>query len=200
MEAALKGLLLGTTISFMIGPIFFGLVDITISKGWRCGLGYIFGVIVSDVVLIFLVDRIFSKVDFVEYQFYIGVVGGIVLLVFGMITFLSKVSVKGIDVKDIKTILQAFAKGITINVLNPFVILWWIGLYSTTSSSNYTSKDKFLYYFSFLLMVFLFDLLKMRFAYFIKYKLSIEKIAIVKKFAGVALFIFGIVLIVRVLI
>ena len=200
MEAALKGLLLGTTISFMIGPIFFGLVDITISKGWRCGLGYIFGVIVSDVILIMLVNNIFRTINFSDYQSIIGVVGGIVLLVFGMITFLSKVSVKGIDVKDIKTILQAFAKGITINVLNPFVILWWIGLYSTTSSSNYTSKDKFLYYFSFLLMVFLFDLLKMRFAYFIKYKLSIAKIAIVKKIAGVALFIFGIVLIVRVLI
>lgn len=199
MEVALKGIMLGTMISFLVGPIFFGLVDITISKGWRCGLGYILGVIISDVVLIVLVDSIFSTIDFESYQLAIGLVGGTVLLAFGFITFFSKVSNKSIDVKDIKTIMQAFAKGTTINVLNPFVILWWIGLYTTVSSQKYTTADKVLYYSCLLLMVFLFDLLKMRFAYYIKHKLSIDKLVIVKKIAGVALFVFGVALIVRVI-
>lgn len=195
MEIAVKGILLGITISFMIGPIFFGLVDITISKGWRSGLAYILGVILSDVILISLLNEIFNHVDFNDFKIYIGIVGGIVLLVFGSITFFSKLSLVSIDIKSIKTIMGAYLKGVSINILNPFVILWWIALHTSISALNYTSKEKFIYYFCILFVVFLFDLVKMRFAYYIKNKLSIDKLLIVKKVAGIALFIFGLVLI-----
>ena len=52
MEPLLKGIISGITISLLIGPIFFALVELTIFKGWRCGLLYVFGVLISDVILI----------------------------------------------------------------------------------------------------------------------------------------------------
>jgi threonine/homoserine/homoserine lactone efflux protein len=198
MEVALKGLAIGVTVSFLIGPIFLGLVDITLSKGWKSGLAYILAVIISDIVLIMLVDNIFSRMDFDVYKFYIGFVGGMVLMLFGIATFFSKINLKKSRMEDIKTIGGAFIKGVSINILNPFVILWWIGLYTSTSVLGYTPTDKIVYYSCILLVVFLFDLLKMRFAFYLKYKLSIEKIAVVKKAAGIALFIFGIVMLARV--
>ena len=45
----------------------------------------------------------------------------------------------------------------------------------------------------------LFDLLKMRFAYFLKQKLTANNLSNVKKAVGVCLFVFGIVMIVRVI-
>lgn len=198
MEVAVKGLILGVTISFLIGPIFFGLVDITISKGWKSGLAYIMAVIFTDVLFIVAINKLFSQLNFEDYKFYIGLVGGIILMFFGLITFFAKASLKSIDIEDIKTISGAFFKGVVINGLNPFVIIWWIGLYTSTSILGYTFSDKFIYYFCILLMVFLFDLLKMRFAYYLKTRLSIEKIGIVKKVAGVALFLFGIVMITKI--
>ena len=58
MEPLFKGIISGITISFLIGPIFFALADITISKGWKCGLSYVFGVLLSDVIIIYLVETI----------------------------------------------------------------------------------------------------------------------------------------------
>ena len=57
MEPLLKGILAGITISLMVGPIFLALADITMSKGWRSGLAYVFGVIVSDIILIYCIFK-----------------------------------------------------------------------------------------------------------------------------------------------
>jgi small neutral amino acid transporter SnatA (MarC family) len=70
----------------------------------------------------------------------------------------------------------------------------------TTVSIHYVHfSEKFLFYFGILLMVFLFDLLKMRFAYFLKQKLTANNLNKVKKFVGVCLFVFGLMMIVKVL-
>lgn len=198
MEALFKGIAAGITVSFLIGPIFFGLVDLTISKGWRSGLCYVFGVIVSDVVLIYFVETILQQFNFDSIKTHIGLFGGILLLIFGTLTFLSKARIQALDLRDIKTLFQAFMKGVVINVFNPFVTIWWIAMYTSVSIRYIDVADKISFYFGILLMVFLFDLLKIRFAYFLKQRLTIDKLLIVKKIAGVCLFVFGAVMIVRV--
>ncbi|HQG37545.1 MAG TPA: hypothetical protein PLK15_00330 [Chitinophagales bacterium] len=60
MEPLLKGIIAGITISLMIGPIFLALADITISKGWRSGMAYIAGILITDFIFIYLVETIFS--------------------------------------------------------------------------------------------------------------------------------------------
>lgn len=199
MTALEQGILSGITVSLMIGPIFFGLVDLTITKGWRSGLAYVAGIVVIDIILIMLVENLLNRIDFHDIKQPMGIIGGILLLVFGIVIFMSKASTAHAPIEDIKTLFQAFVKGIVINVLNPFVTVWWITMY-TTFSINYDSiAEKIQFYFGILLMVFLFDLVKIRFAYFLKQKLTIDKLIIVKKIAGVCLFVFGIVMIVRVL-
>lgn len=199
MEPLLNGIVLGITVSFLIGPIFFALADITISKGWRCGLSYVIGVIASDIVLIYLVERIFNKFPFTEdLKFKIGIAGGLLLILFGVVTFISKVSIKSIDVTSVKSLMGAFLKGVTINVLNPFVTIWWITMYTTVTIHYLHFSDKFLYYFGILFMVFCFDLLKIRFAYYLKQKLTADKLILLKKTVGICLFVFGVVMIYKV--
>lgn len=199
MEPLLKGIISGITISFLIGPIFFALVELTIFKGWHCGLFYIFGVLISDVVLIYAVETILQQFPFEHIKTEIGFFGGILLIIFGVATFFTKAALEVANIKKIKTLFQSFLKGVTINVFNPFVTIWWITMYTTVSISYHNFSDKFLFYFGILIMVFLFDLLKMRFAYYLKQNLTIDKLLIVKKVAGICLFIFGIIMIVKVL-
>lgn len=138
----------------MIGPIFLALADITISKGWRSGMAYIAGILVADLVFIYLVETIFNRLSFEELKTPITLIGGAVLILFGVVTFVSKVNLKSPDVASVKTILGAFFKGITLNIFNPFVVFWWITMY-TTIAINYPSKvSKVLFYGGILAMVF----------------------------------------------
>ncbi|HNC71042.1 MAG TPA: LysE family transporter [Chitinophagales bacterium] len=199
MEPLIEGLIAGITVSFLIGPIFFALAEITMTKGWRCGLAYVFGVIISDVVLIYAIEKVLNIFPFDDaLKFKIGIIGGILLIVFGLSVFLTKANIKQYDVTNVKTLLGAFAKGVTINVFNPFVTVWWITMYSTISINYTVLSDKIVFYFAILLMVFLFDLLKMRFAYYLKQKLTVQKLSIVKKGVGICLFIFGLAMIIKV--
>lgn len=199
MEALLKGIVSGITVSFLIGPIFFALVELTISKGWRSGLFYIFGVLMSDVVLIYAVETILIQFSFDNIKSQVGLVGGILLIIFGMVTFFAKATIQSTNVTNIKTLFQSFLKGVTINIFNPFVTIWWITMYSTISIYYNSNTDKIFFYFGILLIVFLFDLLKMRFAYYLKQHLTLDKLLIVKKIVGVCLFIFGVVMIFKVI-
>jgi threonine/homoserine/homoserine lactone efflux protein len=199
MEALLKGIVSGITVSFLIGPIFFALVELTISKGWRSGLFYIFGVLISDVVLIYAVETILIQFSFDNIKSHVGLVGGILLIIFGMVTFFAKASTQATNITNIKTLFQSFLKGVTINIFNPFVTIWWITMYTTISINYISITNKIFFYFGVLIMVFLFDLLKMRFAYYLKQHLTLNKLLIVKKVVGVCLFIFGVVMIVKVI-
>ena len=107
MEPLLKGIISGITISFLIGPIFLALADITITKGWRSGLSYIAGVLISDIVLIYLVETILQQFPFDSIKTQIGIVGGIMLIAFGIVTYFAKATLKAQDVTSVKTNLLA---------------------------------------------------------------------------------------------
>ncbi len=198
MEPLIKGIIAGITISLMIGSIFLALADITISKGWRSGMAYIAGILVADLVFIYLVETIFNRLSFEELKTPITLIGGAVLILFGVVTFVSKVNLKSPDVASVKTILGAFFKGITLNIFNPFVVFWWITMY-TTIAINYPSKvSKVLFYGGILAMVFLFDVVKMRFSYYLKQHLTATTLQQLKKIVGVCLIGFGTFMLTRV--
>jgi len=199
MEPLVKGIISGITISLMIGPIFFALADITITKGWRCGFSYIAGVLISDLILIFFVETAFHRFSFEALKTPIGLIGGSVLILFGLITFVTEVNLKAPDVTTIQTLTKAFLKGVSINLFNPFVTLWWITMYTTVSIKYQNLSDRSLFYGGILSMVFLFDILKMRFAYYLREHLTVSGLNKLKKVVGIFLFIFGATMIWRVL-
>lgn len=197
MEPLLKGIISGITISLMIGPIFLALADITITKGWKSGLAYIAGILLSDLLLIYFVETVFLRLELELYKTPIALTGGVVLIVFGLVTFFSKVELKSKDVSSVKTLSAAVLKGFTINIFNPFVSVWWVTMYSTISINYLVINDKFLFYGGILLMVFLFDLIKMKFAYYLKQQLATQSLNKLKKIVGVCLILFGAAMLIR---
>ena len=79
---------LGFLLSFMIGPVFFVLLETSATKGFRAGVSLDFGVIIADIV--FLTIAYFSSFQLLENlsnEPGLFVFGGMILLVYGIFLF-----------------------------------------------------------------------------------------------------------------
>ncbi len=82
---------LGFLLSFMIGPVFFVLLETSALKGFRAALCFDLGVVLADIL--FLTIAYFSSYQLLENlsnQPGLYVFGGMILAVFGVTTFLKK--------------------------------------------------------------------------------------------------------------
>ena len=87
---------LGILLSFMIGPVFFVLLETGATKGFRAGLVFDLGVILADVV--FLIIAYFSSYQLLENlsnQPGLYVFGGVILLLYGITIYFNRESLKG---------------------------------------------------------------------------------------------------------
>jgi len=87
-----NGALVGLTLAFMIGPALFMLLQTSMLRGFKAGVSFAFGVFLSDGLVLSLVYFSFSKLvgtDPRENMLF-NIIGGIVLIIFGTITFLKK--------------------------------------------------------------------------------------------------------------
>ena len=90
-RALLEGFISGIILSFMIGPIFFGLLHISIHKGFKKGILYASGVASSDTFFILL--TYFGIARFMEdpsFQNIMTLFGGIIMSLFGIYYILKK--------------------------------------------------------------------------------------------------------------
>ena len=79
---------LGFLLSFMIGPVFFVLLETSATKGFRAGVSLDIGVILADIV--FLLIAYFSSFQLLENlsnEPGLFVFGGMILLVYGIFLF-----------------------------------------------------------------------------------------------------------------
>ena len=91
IQDILNAVPLGVALSFMIGPVFFVLLETSVLKGARQAIVFDVGVILSDVFFITLAyfgsHQILEKIKDDPSLF---VFGGIILAVYGLISLLKK--------------------------------------------------------------------------------------------------------------
>ena len=79
-------ILVGFFLSFMIGPVFFMLIQTSIMKGARAALAFDFGVILGDIVFILIAyygsKSVLEKIKDDPRMYFIG---GLILLVYGIV-------------------------------------------------------------------------------------------------------------------
>lgn len=190
---------LGFLLSFMIGPVFFVLLETSATKGFRAGVSLDIGVIFADVV--FLLIAYFSSFQLLENlsnQPGLFVFGGMILLVYGIILFVKKAKKKS-NVKASKgTYLGLMVKGFLLNFINIGVLAFWLGLIIVVGPSLDNDSDRMMVFFGTVLLVyFITDLLKILLAKQLKRYLTQERIVLIKKGLGIVLVLCGIVLIVK---
>jgi len=199
-----EGVLLGLTLAFFFGfgPALFALIQTSIHRGLISGFLLAVGIFISDFVLVALcflgLNQLMS--DPTNY-FIFGVISSVILIVFGIVTFRKKIVLDQED-EEINNNKPGFItyviKGFFLNIANPFVWIFWMGVVGTTLATNIDNTySKILLLSATLTTVLATDMLKCFGSYKIKKYLTPNFITWINRIAGVGLIIFGIVLLVR---
>ncbi|MFT5165929.1 MAG: threonine/homoserine/homoserine lactone efflux protein [Saprospiraceae bacterium] len=205
MDALLSGIKYGLFLTILVGPLVFALIQTGVERGFRAGTMIGFGIWISDLLFIFAVYYGFSHVkSIIEWEYFeltVGIIGGIILMITGVFTLISKTPDINKNKKITGTYLMLWIKGFIINTLNPFTVFFWVLVMTTVvANNNYSPHQSLLYFGGILGTIMLTDSLKVLLAKRLRHYLEVHHLTWVRRVTGVALFIFGVVLIGRVII
>ncbi len=194
---------LGFFLSFMIGPVFFVLLETSATKGFRAAFAFDMGVILADVF--FIGVAYFSSFQLLENlsnQPGLFVFGGMILTVYGLIVFIKgpkRNPAKSDELLKYKTdYLMLFIKGFLLNFINIGVLVFWLGVIIIVGPGLDNDPNRFMLFFGTMIGAYLVtDIFKILLAKQLKRRLTPEIIANIKKLLGLILIICGIVLIVK---
>lgn len=216
-DAVVFGLTLAIVMGF--GPAFITLLQTSIQRGFKSAAWFAFGVFLNDALMVSLC--VLTSIQVVANNnrelllFSIG--AGVILILFGVFTYTRKVkednfkSIKErtdeiIDenreefLKDDETPkwFVYLGKGFLLNILNPFVWIFWFSTVAVTMGRMSGDKLRVLLFFAIVLGVsFSIDLLKAKAASFLKKFFNAKRIRIMNRVIGWGLVLFGLYFIIR---
>lgn len=208
-------IVLGLTLSivFGFGPAFITLIQTSIHRGFRQAAWFAVGVCLNDVLMVALC--VLTSIQVVangeREMFYFSLGAGIILILFGVFTYTRKVkedNFKGIKertdeiIDENKEIYKKdddtpkwfvfLGKGFVLNILNPFVWIFWFSTVAITAGTMEGNKLKILLFFAIVLGTCLgCDLLKAKGASFLKKFFNAKRIRILNIVIGCGLVAFG---------
>lgn len=197
--------ILGFFLAFMIGPVFFILIQTSIVKGARAAIVFDLGVITGDIL--FLTIAYYGSRSLLEQLkddprlFFIG---GIILIIYGIITYLDKSSKPTVEEESFilrerkNNYVKLFFKGFFLNTINVGVLAFWLGLIVVIGPNFNMDGEKIFRYFAVVLAsYFITDIGKILLAKQLKKKLTPDVIYKVKRGMGILLIVFGVVLLLK---
>src|SRR5882672_1786720 len=131
MKIILNGIQLGIVLAFLIGPVFFSIIQTSIERGFLKGSMVALGVSLSDIL--YVVICYFGLSTFFEnpqFRIYMAYVGGSILILFGLYYLIIKSRNKReatVKASTEKRNYRYIVKGFVINGLSPMVLIFWIG-------------------------------------------------------------------------
>ena len=146
-QAIFQGVLLGLLLSVLIGPVFFLLIQTSITRGFKPALFLNIGVFCSDLFCVLVAHSFASLIaKQIHGHMEVYLVGGIALFVFGLFKFFKhKQDKKLSEVKETIPHLLIL-KGFFINIINPSLVMFWIGA-STFAISTFENNTLIAAYF-----------------------------------------------------
>jgi len=195
----------GFFLSFMIGPVFFMLIQTSILKGARAAIVFNTGVILGDIVFIIIAylgsRRLLEQIKDDPRLFYIG---GLILIIYGLITYFDKSNKKEavaspvIEIPASNNYIKLLFKGFFLNFINIGVLGFWLGLIVVIGPTlNMNPTHIFWYFATIIISYFVTDLGKIFLAKKLKKKLTPVVIYKIKKTMGILLIIFGVFLLLK---
>jgi threonine/homoserine/homoserine lactone efflux protein len=151
MDFFIQAFSIGFLLSVMVGPIFFLLLETSITKGFRSALALDFGVLVSDIIYVLIavmfVEQIKGLIAGNKLMF--SMIGGAIFVIYGLISLFKKVALldsqklEGIDASpensrqqnNTKDYVFLGLKGFVLNFANPMVIFYWVSVASVANNA-----------------------------------------------------------------
>lgn len=190
----LHGMAFGALFVFTIGPTFFAILQSSLSRGFIAGAATAIGISICDISYATLASLgLSSLIENESFRWWLALIGGVLLFVFGIVSIFKKPELSTIADEGEKGGLgKFFLKGILINGINPFVIIFWMGIIGmTTVNWGYTGLDQQLFIIGMLVMILSTDMLKSFLANRLRIWITVQRIAIINKVVGVALIVFS---------
>ncbi|MET2986055.1 LysE family translocator [Aureibaculum conchae] len=197
MNDIINAIPIGIGLAFMIGPVFFVLLETSATKGFRAALVFDIGVIIADIIFIYFAyfgsRTLLEKIKDDPRLFLLG--GGI-LFVYGLLIFFKRrkpiITDDDLVVVEKNNYFGLFFKGFLLNFINIGVLAFWLGMIVVVSPKLEMDDSRIFTYFTVVLLAyFATDLLKIVLAKQLKNKLTPIVIRKIKRGMGIALMIFG---------
>ena len=188
--------------AFIMGPVFWVLLETSITKGFKAAVAFDLGVMFADVCFIGVCYLgSFQLLEDDQNRQGLFVLGGTILLLYGLFSWVNR-NKKSKDQPEIQESKENYfglaAKGFAINILNVGVFIFWGGVTIVSSPASGKSFTSFVLFFSIVLLsYFITDLLKISVANRFKSLLTGKGIVIVNSLVSLILIVSGVVLILK---
>ncbi len=196
-----NAILLGFGLAFMAGPVFFTLIETSITKGFRAAISFDTGVILADIVFIsvayFGSIALLEKIQDDPRLFFIG---GIILILYGLHTLIYKKTKKTVTDKELVVVenynyFGLFLKGFFLNSINIGVLAFWLTIVIAVSSNLQMDQSKIFNYFAVVVITFFCtDIIKILAAKQLKKKLTPIVLRKIRQVLGIFFIVFGVLL------
>ena len=188
--------------AFIMGPVFWVLLETSITKGFKAAVAFDLGVMFADVCFIGICYLgSFQLLEDEQNKQGLFVLGGTILLLYGLFSWINraKKNKENLDIQESKeNYFGLAAKGFAINILNVGVFIFWGGVTIVSSPASGKSFTSFVLFFSIVLLsYFITDLLKISVANRFKSLLTGKGIVIVNSVVSLILIVSGLVLILK---
>lgn len=197
---------LGFFLAFLLGPVFFVLLETAAIKGFRAAFFFDLGVIVADVVFLLIAYFSTSKLlKSLKDDPALFIFGGMILATYGIMTFIQTKKAIPIeeDTPELRKLsrndyLGLSAKGFILNFINIGVLGFWLGLIIVFGPTLDMQTNRIVLFFSTVLGTYLIiDIFKILLAKKLNRKLTPDRIYKMKRGISVIMVIFGGILIGR---
>ncbi len=193
----------GFLLAFTIGPVFFVLLETSITKGFRAAMvldaGVVFGDLVFVLIAYFSTNQILEKLKDNPKLF---IFGGLLMLGYGLISFINEkksyVRKQKEDMDDVaddinkKNYLGLFFKGFFLNFINIGVLAFWMGVIIVFAPKLNMETGRIITFITTIILSYIaVDVVKILVAKQLKSRLTPYNIHKIKRVISVILMIFG---------
>jgi threonine/homoserine/homoserine lactone efflux protein len=192
---------LGLGLAFLVGPVFFTLIETSINKGIKAAIIFDIGVILADIVFIFI--AYYGSVALLERIHddpRLFLIGGMVLILYGLYTVFYKKTKKSVTDKELVVVenynyIGLFLKGFFLNSINIGVLAFWMTIVIAVSSNLQMNQSKIFNYFTIVVVTFFcIDIVKIIAAKQLKKKMTPVVLRKIRYVLGIFFIVFGVIL------
>jgi threonine/homoserine/homoserine lactone efflux protein len=190
MSEFLPAIPIGIVLSFTIGPVFFTVLETSISKGIKAAIFVDIGVVLSDVlffiIAFFSTNSLLKSIEENTSSWYF--LGGVLLVAYAGISLIKIIQEKnrpenkeGALIENNPNLLKMVVKGFLLNIINVVVLFYWVGIILYFGPQLEMNESKiYLFFIIIISTYFTIDLGKIYLAQQLKKKLTDLVIKIIK--------------------